>query len=1074
MADAPPEPMAAAAAVERRIVTVLFADLVGFTTLSEQLDAEDVASLQDAYFAAARETIQRHGGSVEKFIGDAVMAVFGIPRTLDDDAERAVRAGLALIGAVEQLAARLGLDAGSLRIRVGVNTGEVVHATSGPDAGRVTGDTVNTAARLQTASQPNRVLLGELTALAVGEAIDLDEPTALELKGKAQAVRGRLVLGMRPAPSRDAALGELRAPLVGREAELVRISGVRGGRITVIAPPGVGKSRLMGAVASLARERGDLVLRARVRPSTDGPYDTVAALLREAGADDGLQDALRTLPMGRRDAVTRAVGALLAPSSAGPEDMADAGEREIRIGAWIEALAALTGPRHATWIVEDVHWAGGDLLAFLEKATSNGHALVCTSRPSILDGSPDWVSAGEQLELSTLPAATAAELIRAFVGDAIPQSLVAAITERSDGNPLFIEELLRAWASVGTLSRGATGWKLMIDPGQVALPGTVQAIYASQLDDLPGDARLVARRASVAGRRFAEAALESLALLPNRDGLEVLRHRQFITGPEADEVLGDVFAYRHALLRDAAYASLARAERARLHAALAKWLAEAAGDRVADVALNVAEHHAAAAESVPALAVDGLSRSEMRRSAAIWFERAADAALAMAAPSAAIDLLARALGYTEPDARLDIARLRLRRGEVLASSAALDEAVVEMSAAMDELSQLLPDEADLFAEAAYHLGLAYMQQIRFLEAEQLAKDANERLSGMDAQGGIARLMALHAWSVAAQGRNEGSGDEARQALEIGQRLADPHLQVDLLEHFASTTDELGIGSFEAWEQLAERALQVGRCRQATIGHRARASIEADRHPERALRMHAEAATVAEEHGLTEQQGWADLALCETLFVLGEWDAALEAGERALRLGEQYAYERLAFRTWVVLLPILAARRDASRGERYLTWWAMAAPHFGANASPYSRVLQASIPIWLAQAAGGPVEDPPTGLSDVPPFSNPHFLAAREILAEGYLRAGDVQRASTMATQDRDETRLMHISRSLIGSWISAATGDHEGARSMATDAANRARELGAAWWLARALRAAKADDEAQQIESRLKIAHPAA
>jgi class 3 adenylate cyclase len=159
--------------VERRIVTILFADLVGFTSLSERLDPEDVVTIQDAYFGAVRDTIGRYGGQLEKFIGDAAMAVFGVPRGRDDDAERAVRAGLALTAAVDQLGARLNLEAGNLRVRVGVNTGEVVYALDGPDAGRVTGDAVNTAARLQAAAEPGGILVGEETALAVTEAIEL-------------------------------------------------------------------------------------------------------------------------------------------------------------------------------------------------------------------------------------------------------------------------------------------------------------------------------------------------------------------------------------------------------------------------------------------------------------------------------------------------------------------------------------------------------------------------------------------------------------------------------------------------------------------------------------------------------------------------------------------------------------------------------------------------------------------------------------------------------------------------------------------------------------------------------------
>ena len=204
--------MSAPAPVERRIVTVLFADLVGFTPLSERLDPEDVAAIQDAYFAAVRETVARHGGRLEKFIGDAAMAVFGLPRGRDDDAERAVRGGLALVGAVERLGAQLGLDEGELRLRVGIESGEVVAAESGPDEGRVTGDTVNTAARLQAAAPPGEVLLGEGASLAVAAAVELESQPPLSLKGKARPVRRAVARAIRHEPSRESAMGALRSP----------------------------------------------------------------------------------------------------------------------------------------------------------------------------------------------------------------------------------------------------------------------------------------------------------------------------------------------------------------------------------------------------------------------------------------------------------------------------------------------------------------------------------------------------------------------------------------------------------------------------------------------------------------------------------------------------------------------------------------------------------------------------------------------------------------------------------------------------------------------------------------------
>ena len=446
--------------MERRIITVLFADLVGFTPLSERLDAEDVATIQDAYFSMTRETIERYGGIVEKFIGDAVMAVFGIPRARDDDAERAVRAGLALIGGIEQLGARLGLEEGELQLRVGVNSGEVVHAIDADAVGRVTGDTVNTAARLQSAAQPGAVLLGELTTLSVAEAIETGPVVRTDLKGKADAVRSAEAIGPRPRPSRDEALGGLRAPMLGREDEMDRLraaidaarQGVAASRVVVLAPPGVGKSRLLN---ELAAGTDAAVLRGRVRPQATAPFETVAQLISSAARQD-LVEALADagVPPARAAVIEREVSGLVEGTAQPAISAGDlAAEREARFDAWVTAIDALS-PGVEAWLVEDVHWAGGDLLAFLDHAgraaTRHGRVVIATARPSLLEADPAWCAV-DRLDLAPLPPADAASLIEALVGTEMPATLVEAIVERSDGTPLFIEELLRTWASVGTL-----------------------------------------------------------------------------------------------------------------------------------------------------------------------------------------------------------------------------------------------------------------------------------------------------------------------------------------------------------------------------------------------------------------------------------------------------------------------------------------------------------------------------------------------------------------------------------------------------------------------------------------------
>ena len=264
--------------LERRIVTVLFCDLAGFTSLSDRLDAEDVAIVQNAYFEAVRYAVTRHGGTLEKFIGDAAVAVFGVPIAGEDDAERATRCGLAIAAAIEQLAARVGLEDGALQVRVGVNTGEaVVHPAPAAGEAMVTGDVVNTAARLQAMAPVNGVLLGPETTLAVAHIVELAAPAELSLKGKIEPVPAAQALAVLSEPARERAMGALRAPTIGRASELALLTSALEAcadgvarRLTVVAPPGTGKSRLLDEVWDLAAERGADVRHARVRPDALG------------------------------------------------------------------------------------------------------------------------------------------------------------------------------------------------------------------------------------------------------------------------------------------------------------------------------------------------------------------------------------------------------------------------------------------------------------------------------------------------------------------------------------------------------------------------------------------------------------------------------------------------------------------------------------------------------------------------------------------------------------------------------------------------------------------------------------
>ena len=296
------------------------------------------------------------------------------------------------------------------------------------------------------------------------------------------------------------------------------------------------------------------------------------------------------------------------------------------------------------------------------------------------------------LHLPTLSPLACGRVLEALVGDAISPVLARRIVERSDGNCLFVEELLRTWASVGLLVHEDGAWRLTVDAADVPLPQTVQAIYAAQLDDLPSAPRAVVRRGAVAGRRFPTAALEPLGVPAPAAALETLRRRAILNGPFPGDLAGEAHAFRHALLRDAGYASLGRAERADLHVALAAWLESISGDRVAEVGAEVGRHYADALEAAPALAplLGGLERPAVGALARRWLEAAADRDLARFATAAAADGYRRAIALTPATDRLALAGLRTRLAEAIAADD-LDRAVDAWLAAVADARAVLDD-----------------------------------------------------------------------------------------------------------------------------------------------------------------------------------------------------------------------------------------------------------------------------------------------------------------------------------------------------------------------------------------------
>jgi class 3 adenylate cyclase/tetratricopeptide (TPR) repeat protein len=1087
--------------VERRIVTVLFADLVGFTALSERLDAEDVSLVQDAYFDAVRETIGRHGGVLEKFIGDAAMAVFGAPRVRDDDAERAVRAGLALVAAVERLGGSLGLESDVLRLRVGINSGESLFAEATAERGPVTGDAVNVAARLQAAADPGSVVVGELTRLAVADAVELEPMAPLELKGKSQPVPAWRAIGVFPERSRERALGDLRAPTLGREEEMSRLLGALGDgarRVVVVAPPGVGKTRLLESVGAAAGQTGAAVLRARLRPDLLAPFEPVGQLVRAALAGDDLAIRLRRADVAgdRAAAIEEALTAVLSPA-ASPAGTGASDERDRRFRAWLDGIDALTRDGPAVWLVEDVHWASGDLLAFLDLAgrapSAAGRLVIASSRPVVLESAAPWCAGGELLDLPLLPPAETAELVRALVGDALPPELVDRIADRSGGNALFVEELLRTWTSVGVLARDdGDGWRLVTPAGEVPLPATVQAIYAGQLDDLPGPARSAARRAAVAGRRFPSAALGVLGVESPDEALATLTRRALLSGPEGDAALGESYAYRHALLRDAGYASLARTDRALLHVRLADWLAALAADAQPAAAEVVARHYAAALENAPALVqeIDGRPRAALAELAGDWFDRAAEVAFEFAAWDSARALAARALELTAGDRLLDRARRLHRLANATANAIGIEEASVLLNDALEAYRAAAADDEGAartgLASVGSSLGYLLRAQTRFDEAEKLANELLSEISGPPEDVSTGRLLALRGVAALnARDDYDAARKDADRALELARGGGDAPFELEALQLVAQVEAERGTDNRDDWAEIEELARRLGRWETVARASWTRAGFVLEEDPAAAVRVLERTAEICTARGLVEMGGWIDHLRAEAHFLAGCWDDALDAGLRAFAVGEAHDFHRVVVRSWFVLLPIARARgRDDLVRQAFVRFDARRGKE---PTSPYARIVATAAHLHFAAVGLEPAFVPDLE-ERLPSFDmahgDPSWLSAIETVVDSWLGAGE--HAAAEQALDRMRARLdggtvsalANATERILRARLLTATG-RDGAAAAADQALA---ELGASapWWRAHAIRELEAAGrapaalvaEAAAIEHRLGVTQP--
>jgi class 3 adenylate cyclase len=579
----------------RKVVTIVFADLVGSTGLHERLDAESARRVMERYYAALRTTVEAHGGTVVKLLGDGVMAAFGVPRVAEDDAVRAVRAAVAIVERVSGLGSR---DADTphpapdtpLSVRVAVNTGEVVVSGGNDD---IVGDPVNVAARLQQEAAAGEVLVGEATRRLVGDRVTLEAYGELALKGRTETVTAyRLVSLDRPS-------GAPALAFVGRDDELRRLTAgyqdavaARAARLVVLlGSPGLGKSRLLAELARRLGERA-LVISGHCEAAGRSTFAPVADALRallgfdDAAAGDVVRAAIeRRMPAAAADRgrVASGVAALLAGTADSTE------ETFFVVRRFLSALAA---EKPVVLAIDDLHWAEPLLLDLTEHlvqwATDVPLFVLVAARPELRDVRSSLASAGglvaEVVALSGLDAGAAARLAANAIGaDELPAAVAGRVLAISEGNPLFVGELVRMLVDEGTLKREGNRWTTTVELATLEMPPTIHALLAARIERLRPDDRAVLERAAIVGRHFSRAAVAHL-LPPEIDDLdarlESLRRSELLE-TEAGWFLGEpALRFHHALIRDAAYRRLLKGTRAELHGRFADWAQSRIGHAV--------------------------------------------------------------------------------------------------------------------------------------------------------------------------------------------------------------------------------------------------------------------------------------------------------------------------------------------------------------------------------------------------------------------------------------------------------------------------------------------------------------
>ena len=789
----------AVAADERKLATVVFADLVGSTQLGGSQDPERTRAMLDRFYDAMAAEIERAGGTVEKFVGDAVMAAFGAPRAHEDHAERALHASLSMQRRLVELFDH------SLALRIGVNTGEVVLGRAREGSSFVTGDAVNVAARLEQAAAPGEILAGERTVAAVRGAFEFAEPAIVEAKGKPEGLACRRLLRalslMRPR-----GVSGLRRAFVARATELARMENAYRSvsqrasphLVTISGEAGVGKTRLVREFwEQLGSEIPEPLRRTgRCLPYGRGiTYWPLGEILKEEFGileSDPPETVLEHL--GERAILGLTLGLDVA------RDVHPLAARDRLQTGWVRFVQEMVAHRPAVVLIEDIHWAEPPLFDLLDRLVEEvrGPLLVlATARPELYDMRPGWGGArldASAIELEALPSAAAVLMLDELLAGELPEHVTEMVVRQAEGNPFFLEELVESLIDQGALRRSNGEWSLSEQQAGISVPDSVQAVLASRIDLLPPAEKAALQAASVIGRVFWT--LPVYELVPGlKPDFRVLEARDFVRRRAGSSIAGETeYAFKHQLTREVAYEGLPTGKRARLHAAFATWLEGFGGGR--DEHAPLLAHHFAAAvrpeDADLAWAGDEVDMAKLRTAAIRWLRRAAELAVGRYDLDDGIELLERALELAPADIHVDLWKR-------IAEANALKYDGQGFWEAMEHALGLTTDRirrGELLSVLAYETAVRLGMWRTRPDPQMVGRWVDEALElvekGTPAQ--VQALLGLSAW------RSTGGLEPALDALALAERLG----RIDLISS-ASTQVVAALLSSDRYEEAFAQA-----------------------------------------------------------------------------------------------------------------------------------------------------------------------------------------------------------------------------------------------------------------------------